>query len=173
MPRNILLASALALLLAGQAAIAQDAPPPAGHGPGPAPAGGPDGRGGPPLDGGHGLPFPPPAGAEAGRFGGPGAGIVADLRELERLYREAGRSKELPALYQEVLAKSQDPGVRDYAYHQLARAQAQPANVDQAIATLRKSLEENLAGAARQQAELEQRHERWQQHGNDPAPTAR
>jgi predicted negative regulator of RcsB-dependent stress response len=93
---------------------------------------------------------------------GPAMGAFADLHALERLYREAGREKELSGLYTDVLAKSQDPHLRTYVYHQLARLQARPANVDQAIATLRKSLAENLASEAKMQAEREHMHAQWQ-----------
>lgn len=127
--RNLLV-PALALLLASPLAVSQDAPP--------APAQM------------HTLPAPDHAPMhhrmhrmrmEHGRD----MGAMADLHALERLYRHAGREKEMSGVYNEVLAKSQDPRLRTYAYHRLARLQAQPANVDQAIATLRKSLSENLA----------------------------
>ena len=91
------------------------------------------------------------------------AGAGSDLRALEALYADAGRSKELPALYNDVLAKTQDPALRTYVYHRLADLQAQPANIDQAVATLRKSLDENLANEAKQRAEREQMRSQWQQ----------
>lgn len=91
------------------------------------------------------------------------SGVIGDLRGLERLYLEAGRSKDLTAVYNDVLARSQDPRVRNYVYHRLARLQARPANVDQAIATLRKSLDENLANAAKMRSEREQMRSKWQQ----------
>jgi uncharacterized coiled-coil protein SlyX len=53
--------------------------------------------------------------------------------------------------------------VRNYVYHRLARLQARPANVDQAIATLRKSLDENLANAAKMRSEREQMRSKWEQ----------
>ena len=161
------LISALALLLAVATgdAVAQQAPPP------------------PPPPSTM-QPAPPPGdrlqvmdrhdhGHAMGRHGfdGPGAEVIADLRGLERLYVQAGRARELPALYNDVLAKSQDPRVRNYAYHQLARAQAQPANVDAAIATLRKSLAENLANEAKQHARMEKMRDAWQQkHAMSAAP---
>jgi hypothetical protein len=74
-----------------------------------------------------------------------------------------GRSKELPALYNDVLAKSQNPRVRDYAYRHLARAQMQPTNVDAAISTLRKSLDENLAQDQKRHQEMEAFKARMQQ----------
>lgn len=91
------------------------------------------------------------------------SGVIGDVRALERLYLHAGRSKELIALYNDVLARSQNPRVRDYVYHQLARLQAQPANVDQAIATLRKGLDENLANDARMRSERDKMRSNWQQ----------
>jgi len=159
MLRKTLLASTFAVLMAGSAswALAQNAPPPPANGgvsaPGtqmPAPGVGPhDGRG----------KFRPGMHDMAG----PIDGVIGDLRELERLYMESGRSKELTALYNDVLAKSQDPRVRDYVYKHLARLQARPGNVDQAIATLRKGLDENLANEAKMCAEREKMRIEWQQ----------
>jgi hypothetical protein len=168
MQRKTLLASTLALLIAGSAtfAIAQDtnAPPPAGTSAGP---GAPHGMKGPHGHHGHGD-----RGMRGGpgKFG-PGMGVISDLHDLERLYLVSGRGKELPSLYNQVLSKSQNPRVREYAYHQLARAQAQPTNVDAAIATLRKSLDENLANETKRHAEREQMRARWQQRAA-AAPTA-
>jgi len=90
------------------------------------------------------------------------SGVIGDLRALERLYQQAGRSKDMAAVYNDVLAKSQDPRVRDYVYQRLARLQAQPTNVDQAIATLRKGLDENLANEAKMRAEREKMRAAWQ-----------
>lgn len=90
-------------------------------------------------------------------------GVIGDLRGLERLYLQAGRSKELVGVYNDVLARSQEPHARDYVYHRLARLQAQPANVDQAIATLRKGLDESLANEAKQRTQREQMRSQWEQ----------
>ena len=49
--------------------------------------------------------------------------MIGDLRELEKLYMMSGRSKDMTAVYNDVLASSQDPRVRDYVYQQLARLQ--------------------------------------------------
>ena len=98
-------------------------------------------------------------------------GVIGDLRGLERLYLQAGRSKELTAVYNDVLARSQNPRVRDYVYRRLARLQAHPANVDQAIATLRKGLDENLANDAKMRSEHEKMRGNWQQHSEEiPVP---
>lgn len=175
MQRKTLLASTLALLIAGTAALAmaQDAAP---NAPAPAPKAGPMmGKGPQPGRGDDGFRGGPSFGPG---FGGQESPVIEDLRSLEHLYMASGRTKELPALYNEVLSKSQDPRVRTYVYHQLARAQAAPANPDQAIATLRKSLDENLANEAKRRAEFEKMRSDWEQHrgpmkpGSAPAPTA-
>jgi hypothetical protein len=153
MHRPTLLAATLAALLAGTAsfAMAQTSPLPA-----------------PTTDAGaaaaHVMPGAP-AGSMARSFHNKwsqGAhrersGVIGDLRGLERLYMEAGRSKDLTAVYNDVLA----------------RLQARPANVDQAIATLRKSLDENLANAAKMRNEREQmRSNRQQRQGAGASATS-
>lgn len=99
-------------------------------------------------------------------------GVIGDMRGLERLYMQSGRSKELTALYNEVLAKSQDPRVRNYTYQRLARLQARPANVDQAIATLRKGLDESLANEAKMRTDREAMRANWQQHHDNMKTSA-
>jgi hypothetical protein len=81
---------------------------------------------------------------------------IHDLREIKHLYLEAGRANQLPALYQDVLTKTQDPFVRNYTYQQLARAELRPADPDKAIATLRTSLNENLTRLNTQPATQQQ-----------------
>lgn len=186
MQRKTLLTSAFTVLIAGAASmvIAQNATPPAPPAKGaaarPAPGkpgpmahddlpddivGGPD-FAGPVFGPGFGHPgFGRPGGD------GPGSPVIGDLNALERLYRDSGRSKDLPALYNEVLSKSQDPRVRTYVYHELARLQSAPANTDQAIATLRKSLDENLANEAKRRAEFEKMRADWEQHRNQAKPS--
>ncbi|HEY1588997.1 MAG TPA: hypothetical protein VGG00_04605 [Rhodanobacter sp.] len=161
MHRNTLLASSLAVLMAGSTSlvIAQDAPPPAA-GPSTTMHAHGDRRG---------------PGMHARGFGDQHGGVIGDLRGLEHLYMQAGRSKDLAALYNDVLAKSQDPRVRDYVYQHLARLQARPTNVDQAIATLRKGLDESLANEAKMRAEHDKMRAAWQQHAGtpmSPAPAA-
>ncbi|WEN16299.1 hypothetical protein PY254_06420 [Rhodanobacter sp. AS-Z3] len=164
MHRKTLLASTLALMIAGSASLvmAQSAPPP------PPPAA--QAMVGKHMHSGHGDSHHGMRehGADQQR-----GGVIGDLRGLERLYMQSGRSKEMTAVYNDVLTKSQDPRVRDYVYHRLARLQAQPANVDQAIATLRKGLDENLANEAKMRAEHEQRRAAWQQRADKTAPAAK
>ena len=159
MSRKTLLVSAASLILAGSAAFAyaQDAAPKA-----PAAPAAKSAQQGPQRDGGpkwgHGGPG---RGGEHGQWGGGHGhgremgGVIGDLRGLERLYIMSGRAKELPALYNDVLAKSQNPMVRDYAYRHLARAQMAPTNVDAAIATMKKSLDESLANDQKRHQEME------------------
>lgn len=74
---------------------------------------------------------------------------LRDLRALEHLYYLSGRGKDLPALYQELLSKATNPQLRDLLSLRLAQLQSLPANPDAAIATLRRSVDENLARANR------------------------
>ncbi|MHB1058647.1 MAG: hypothetical protein ACYC0F_12300 [Rhodanobacter sp.] len=164
MHRKTLLVSALAVLIAGSASfvMAQNAPPP----PAPHAMAGKSMR---ILPGDHDRAM------RMHRFDrGHGGGVIDDLHGLERLYMQAGRSREMAAVYNDVLAKSQDPQVRDYVYQRLARLQAQPANLDQAIGTLRKALDESLANEAKMRAEREQMRATWQQRrAVKPAPASK
>jgi hypothetical protein len=72
---------------------------------------------------------------------------IMDLRAIDRLYGRSGRTKELPAFYRDVLTKTRNPMLRNFIYMRLARLETAPANTDQAIATLRQSLDENLKRA--------------------------
>lgn len=69
---------------------------------------------------------------------------MRNLRQLERLYLIDGRAQDIPALYREVLAKTENPAVRQFAYRRIARNELKPGDVGQAITTLRRSLDENL-----------------------------
>lgn len=169
MHRKTLLASTLALMIAGSATfvMAQNTPPPA-----------------PPAKTGKSMHILPGDHDDAMRMrmrshdfdrghGRGHDGVIGDLHALERLYTQAGRGKEMAAVYNDVLAKSQDPQVRDYVYQRLARLQAQPANVDQAIATLRKGLDENLANEAKMRAEHDKMRAAWQQRAGQATPAAK
>ena len=127
--KKAILSTALAALVT-TAAIAQDASPP------------------PPMDGlmGHGQPprgegMPPPR--------GPGFAVINDLEQLRRLYAMTGRESEIIGVYHDVLTRTQDPMLRHFVYESLAREQLKPANPDQAIATLRTSLAEDIVEANR------------------------
>lgn len=95
------------------------------------------------------------------RFG-PGGAVIGDLMRLQHLYASQGRTADITALYQHVLASTQNQQVRNFAYDQLARTQMKPADVNAAIGTLRKSLDENLAALNKQQQERQERKDRRQ-----------
>lgn len=78
---------------------------------------------------------------------GPGFTVINDLEQLRRLYAMSGHEGEIVAVYHDVLSKTQDPMLRHYVYDSLAREQLKPANPEQAIATLRTSLAEDLSAA--------------------------
>jgi hypothetical protein len=80
---------------------------------------------------------------------GPRFAVIHDLKQLRRLYAMSGREGEIVAVYHEVLNKTQDPMLRHYVYDALAREQLKPANTDQAIATLRTGLSEDLVAATK------------------------
>jgi hypothetical protein len=83
------------------------------------------------------------------RPAGPDFAVVNDLEQLHRLYAMSGRESQIVAVYHEVLNRTQDPMLRHYVYDSLARIQLKPANVDQAIATLHTSLNEDLVALNR------------------------
>ncbi|MGF7128857.1 hypothetical protein P3T40_000323 [Paraburkholderia sp. EB58] len=127
--KKTLLGAALVALLAAATSSAfaqQDGPP---RSP-------PQGHGQPPHD-----DFMPPH--------GPGFAAVNDLEQLRRLYAMTGHEADMIAVYHDVLNKTQDPMLRHFVYDSLAREQLKPANPDQAIATLRLSLAEDIAATNR------------------------
>jgi hypothetical protein len=140
--------AALAALLTAVAASAsaQDAPPP------------------PPMQG-HGQP--PRGGDGFGPPRGPAFAAINDLEQLRRLYAMNGREEDMIAIYHDVLYKTHDPMLRHFVYDSLAREQLKPANPDQAIATLRTSLDEDIAAVNRAPAPREGRP-----GGDGPAPAA-
>ncbi|MBL8297105.1 MAG: hypothetical protein JNN30_02050 [Rhodanobacteraceae bacterium] len=75
---------------------------------------------------------------------GPVLQTLRNLRELERLYLVDGRAQEIPALYREVLSRTENPAVRQFAYRRIARNEFKPGDAGKSIAALRQSLDENL-----------------------------
>lgn len=75
--------------------------------------------------------------------------VVNDLQHLQRLYDLNGRESEMRDIYHDVLLKTQIPAIRQYVYEALARNLLRPVNVDQAITTIRTSLDEDLSTLAR------------------------
>jgi hypothetical protein len=80
---------------------------------------------------------------------GPSFAVVNDLEHLQRLYDLSGRESEMRDIYHDVLLKTQVPAVRQYVYEALARNLLRPANVDQAITTIRTSLDQDLGALAK------------------------
>lgn len=83
-------------------------------------------------------------GMRGDRAAGPAGQVIETLRQIEHLYRMDGKTRDIQALYENVLTRTQNPMVRRFAYKRLARAQMKPTGTRQAIATLRKSLDESL-----------------------------
>lgn len=79
-----------------------------------------------------------------GRHHGPAGAVIGDLRQMSRLYIMDGKIRQLEQLYKDVLGKTQNPMVRTYVSRKLARLQARPRDTGAALATLRRSLDENL-----------------------------
>jgi len=79
----------------------------------------------------------------------PGFAVVNDLQHLQRLYDLNGRESEMRDIYHDVLLKTQVPAIRQYVYEALARNLLRPTNVDQAITTIRTSLDEDLSTLAK------------------------
>jgi len=90
-----------------------------------------------------------PSNLDDGRVGREGFGatlaVVNDLQHLQRLYDLNGRESEMRDVYHDVLLKTQVPAIRQYVYEALARNLLRPTNVDQAITTIRTSLDEDLS----------------------------
>jgi len=69
---------------------------------------------------------------------------VRNLRELERLYLIDGRAQEILPMYRDLLQRTENPAVRQFAYQRIARYELKPGDVDKSITTLRQSLDESL-----------------------------
>jgi len=137
MQRKLLLSVLAACLIAatGGLALAQHAAPGATQAPAPAMAR---------HDAMHGMGNHHGMHGHMGYRGGPVGAVIGDLRQLSRLYMMQGKPEQLEGLYKDVLAKTRNPMVRNFAYAALARLQARPRDTSAAIATLKKSLDENL-----------------------------
>lgn len=73
----------------------------------------------------------------------PALAVVMNLRAIERVYREDGRSDEVPAFYREQLARTQDPLVRNFVHYRLARLELRGDDAKAALEALRRNLDEN------------------------------
>lgn len=71
--------------------------------------------------------------------------VLKDLRRVEMLYRANNRSEDLPAVYDSVLAKTQNATIRSYIEKRQVRAQRTPADADKAIASATQQLSSDLS----------------------------
>ena len=96
----------------------------------------------------HGGKRPGMRRAMHGPMMGPRGAAIRDMLALEHLYRAQGHIDAVATLYRDVLARSQDPLLRNFAYARLARAELAPRDTVAAIRTLRQALDENLKAVA-------------------------
>ncbi len=71
--------------------------------------------------------------------------VLKDLRRIDALYRREGLTGELPALYTDVLARTQNVAVTTVANARLQQLQTPKQDSAVTIATLRERLDGNLA----------------------------
>jgi hypothetical protein len=74
----------------------------------------------------------------------PQLAAIRDLRLLEGAYRHSGREKDVASIYADVLKRTSDPVVRDFANHRLARIAMRGGDQKGAIDRLHQSLEDDL-----------------------------
>lgn len=70
--------------------------------------------------------------------------VLRDLRRLEMLYLREGLAKQLPAVYQDVLGKTQNATVLAVANARLQRLQAPRPDAAETIARVRQKLDSDL-----------------------------
>ena len=75
----------------------------------------------------------------------PALAAIASLRAIERIHRREGRAAELPRYLRGILAKTNDPTVRNYVNFRLARLEMRDRDPEGALAELQRGLDENLA----------------------------
>ncbi len=84
--------------------------------------------------------------ARMSALGDPARAAMAQLRWIERIYLRQNQPQAAQTLYRDVLERTQDPALRNFANVRLARLAAwQPRNLDAALAELKRGLDENLA----------------------------
>jgi hypothetical protein len=75
----------------------------------------------------------------------PALAAIANLRAIERIHRREGKVEELPRYLRGVLAKTNDPTVRNYVNFRLARLEMRERDPEGALAELQRGLDENLS----------------------------
>jgi hypothetical protein len=74
----------------------------------------------------------------------PELGVAVDLRRLEMLYRKQGDEAAIVAMYQDLLKRTDQPKLREFAERRLRHAE-RVAHPDQTIAELRARIDGKLA----------------------------
>lgn len=74
----------------------------------------------------------------------PSLAAIADLHALERLYRREQKPEQAMQMYTDVIARTRNLGVRNFAERRLARLQYRQGEHAAAEATLKRNLEHNL-----------------------------
>jgi len=83
-------------------------------------------------------------GARIAAMRDPALAAIVNLRAIERVYRFEKREGELPEYLRSVLARTQDPTVRNYVNFRLARIEMRDKDAKGALEALERGLEENL-----------------------------
>lgn len=74
----------------------------------------------------------------------PALATIRDLRAIEGVYRRSGRDKDVPGFYNDVLKRTDNALVRDFATHRLARIAMRSGDTKGALEQLQRSLDEDL-----------------------------
>lgn len=76
----------------------------------------------------------------------PALAAIRQMRLMERIYLRQNQPEQAQRMYRDVLARTQDPMIRNVVTARLARlAVWQPRNLDGALVELKRGLDENLA----------------------------
>ena len=74
----------------------------------------------------------------------PELAVAIDLRRLEMLYRKQGNEAAIVAMYQDLLKRTEQPKLREFAERRLRHAE-RAAHPEQAIAELRARIDRSLS----------------------------
>ena len=69
---------------------------------------------------------------------------LLQMHEIEEIYKQQGKHQNAVQVYEQVLQKSKNPTIRNIAYHRMADVLKESGNLDAAVNTLNKALNENL-----------------------------
>lgn len=69
---------------------------------------------------------------------------LLQMHEIEEIYKQQGQHKKAVAIYQEVLKRSNNPTMRNIAYHRMADVLKESGDLSAAVDILNKALDESL-----------------------------